>query len=221
AALESAASDFAARYPASALRVYLYAQAMQAFRSENQGPEVLAMAHKVLALNPNHCIALLLSAMVLADSLQAGDHDRAKKTDEIKRAAYRGIRAVDTNYLPPPSATAEQAALYRYSLQSMGYWALGIMKLKTGDDAGAEKDLVTALALSKLKPNAYIWYDLSLAQDHRRRYSYALNSVEQALQLASSSPDLQKLAEIEHDRLAGLAGRGRRSRPGAEPGPRQ
>lgn len=220
-ALESAANDFAARYPASELRVYLYAQAMHAFQSENNGSEVLAMAHKVLALNPNHCVALVLSAMVLADSLEAGDHDRGKKTDEIKRTAYRGIRAARTNYIPPVSATPEQAAVYRYSLQSMGYWALGMMKLKTGDDAGAEKDLVTALALSKLEPNAYIWYDLSLAQDHRRRYSSALNSVEQALQLASSSPDLQKLAEIEHDRLEGLAGRAPRSRTSAGAGPRQ
>ena len=70
-ALESAANDFAARYPASELRVY-YAEAMHAFQSENNGPEVLDMAHKVLALNPNHCVALVLSAMVLADSLKQG-----------------------------------------------------------------------------------------------------------------------------------------------------
>jgi hypothetical protein len=40
--------------------------------------------------------------------------------------------------------------------------------------------------------------------------------VDQALQLASSNPELQKLAEAEHDRLAGLA-RGPRNGESSEP----
>jgi Tfp pilus assembly protein PilF len=87
----------------------------------------------------------------------------------------------------------------------MAYSALGIMKLKTGDDAGAEKDLKTASELAIVRPDPYVWYHLALAQDHRKKYTAALNSVEQALQLASSNPELQKLAEAEHERLAGLA----------------
>jgi Tfp pilus assembly protein PilF len=93
----------------------------------------------------------------------------------------------------------------------MAYSALGVMSLKTGDDTNAEKNFQTALALNKVQPDASAWYHLALAQDHRRKYSAALDSVEQALQLASSNPDLQKLAEVEHDRLAGLAGRGHRA----------
>lgn len=217
AGLEAAAGDFAARYPQSELRVYLYAQAMQQFQAENNAPRLLAMAEKVLAINPNHSVALALSATVLADSLDAGDGDRARKMEEIKRNASRAIYGANTGFAPPASATPEDAALYRGAVQSMAYSALGIMKLKTGDDAGAEKDLVTALALNKVHPDPYLWYHLALAQDHRRQYSAALNSVEQALQLASSNPDLQKLAEIEHDRLSGLAGRAPRmpNSPGA------
>jgi Flp pilus assembly protein TadD len=86
----------------------------------------------------------------------------------------------------------------------MAYSALGIMKLKTGDDAGAEKDLGQAAALAKIHPDPYVWYHLALAQDHRKKYAAALNSIKQALQLASSDPDLQKLAEVENERLAGL-----------------
>lgn len=214
ASLEAAAADFAARYPESELRVYLYAQTMQSYQEENNAPKLLAMAEKVLALDPNHSMALVLSATVLADNLEAGDHDRARKVEEIKRNANRAIYGVNTGFVPPSSASSEQVALYRSTLQSMAYSALGIMKLKTGDDAGAEKDLVTAVALNKIHADPYLWYHLALAQDHRRQYSAALNSVEQALQLASSNPELQKLAEIEHDRLSGLAGRVHRS-PGS------
>ena len=98
----------------------------------------------------------------------------------------------------------------------MAYSALGIMKLKTGDDAGAEKDLKMATELAKFRPDGHAWYHLALAQDHRKKYAAALNSVEQALQLASSDPELQKLAEVEHERLAGLA-RGPRNGSPTEP----
>ena len=207
AAAESAAVDFEARYPKSELRVYLYAQAMQQYQEENNAPRILAMAEKVLELDPNHSVALALSATVLADNLQAKDRKHDREIQEIKRNANRAIHGANTGFMPPASASPEEATLYRNAVRSMAYSALGIMKLKTGDDAGAEKDLITALALNKLRPDPYLWYHLALAQDHRRRYSAALNSVEQALQLASSNPELQKLAEIEHDRLAGLAGR--------------
>lgn len=216
AGLEAGAASFAQQYPASELRVHLYAQAMQAYQRENNGPKVLAMAEKVLALNPNHSVALVLTATALADELDEADHDRGRKIEEIKRDANRAIHGMDSGFVPPPSASPEDVARYRATLQSMAYSALGIMRLKTGDDAGAEKDLANALALDRVRPDAALWYHLALAQDHRRKYSAALSSVEQALQLASSNPDLQKLAEIEYDRLAGLAGRA--PRPQSDPG---
>lgn len=216
AALETAAANFAQQYPESDLRVFLYAQAMQAYEHENNGPRLLAMAEKVLALNPNHSVALVLTATALADELDNADHDRSRKIiEEIKRDATRAIHGMDSGFVPPASASPEDSARYRATLQSMAYSAMGIMRLKTGDDAGAEKDLATALSLDRGRPDPALWYHLALAQDHRRKYSAALNSVEQALQLASSNPDLQKLAEIEYDRLAGLAGRAPRSQSDA------
>jgi tetratricopeptide (TPR) repeat protein len=98
----------------------------------------------------------------------------------------------------------------------MAYSAIGIMKLKTGDDAGAEKELKMAADLAKIRPDAYIWYHLALAQDHRKKYTAALGSIQQALQLASSDPELQQLAEVEYARLTGLA-KGMRNQTSTEP----
>lgn len=214
-ALEKAAGEFAERYPDSALREYLYSRAMRAYELENNPAGTLAMAKKVLGLQPDNAVALVLSATIVADQLENTDADRTQKADEIRNHANRAIENVGKGFAPSPAASAEEAAVYRTTLQSMAYSALGIMELKTGDDAQAEKDLNTAAVLAKITPDAYIWYHLALAQDHRKKYAAALNSVQQALQLASSNPDLQRLAEIEFDRLSGLAGRGPRS--GAEP----
>jgi tetratricopeptide (TPR) repeat protein len=213
AAEEAAANDFAARYPASELRSYLYSSAMLLYQRENNSPKMLAMGEKVMELDPDNPLALVLTATALADSLGDRDRDREKKIGTIKRNATRAIQAAEAGYAGAP---ADASSVYKTTLQSMAYSALGIMKLKTGDDAGAEKDLKTASELAKVRPDPYIWYHLALAQDHRKKYAAALSSVEQALQLSSSDPELQRLAEVEQERLAGLA-KGPRNQ--APPGP--
>jgi tetratricopeptide (TPR) repeat protein len=209
-ALEKAANQFAEQYPDSDLRQYLYSKTMRAYELENNPAGVLAMAQKLLAIRPDHALALVLKATVLADQLESTDADRAAKADEIRKTVNLAIESVGKGFVPPPAASMEEAAVYRTTLQSMAYSAVGIMELKVGEDAKAEKDLNTAAVLTKITPDAYIWYHLALAQDHRKKYAAALNSVQQALQLASSNPELQRLAEIEFDRLSGLAGRGPR-----------
>jgi tetratricopeptide (TPR) repeat protein len=205
---EAAAIDFANRYPASELRRYLYASAMLQYQRENNPVKMLAMGERVLALDPDNPLALVLTVTVLADSLGDRDRDRDKKISTIKHNATRAIQAAEAGY--------SGGAVYKTTLQSMAYSALGIMKLKTGDDAGAEKDLKMATELAKFRPDGHAWYHLALAQDHRKKYAAALGSVAQALQLASSDPELQKLAEVEHERLAGLA-RGPRNASPTEP----
>jgi tetratricopeptide (TPR) repeat protein len=210
AALEQAARAFAAQYPKSELREYLFDRAMHQYQRENNSAGMLTMGEMVLTLNPNDSLALVLTATALADNLSPGDPDRERKLAEIKKNAGRAVTLLETGSKPNASA-ASQAALYKDTLLSMAFAALGMMRLKNGDYAEAEKDLKTAADLTKIRPDPYVWYHLALAQDHRKRYPAALNSVEQALQLASSNPDLQKMAEAEHDRLNRLTGRSKQS----------
>ena len=198
---EAAAIDFSNRYPTSELRRYLYSSAMLQYQKENNPAKMLAMSERVLALDPDNPLALVLTATVLADSLADHDRDKDKKVSTIKHSASHAIQAAEAGYSEPSGG----AATYKTTLQSMAYSALGIMKLKTGDDAGAEKDLKMATELAKFRPDGHAWYHLALAQDHRKKYAAAFSSIQQALQLASSDPELQKLAEVEHERLAALA----------------
>jgi hypothetical protein len=198
---ETAANNFAARYPASELRRYLYSSAMLLYQRENNSELMLAMGEKVLALDPDNPLALVLTATALADGLGDHDRDHDRKIETIRHNAARAIQAAEAGYAGSPSNTTQ---IYKSTLESMAYSALGIMKLKIGDDAGAEKDLNTAAELVKIHPDPYVWYHLALAQDHRKKYVAALDSIKQALQLASSDPDLQKLAEVESERLVGL-----------------
>jgi tetratricopeptide (TPR) repeat protein len=213
AGTEIAANDFAATYPASELRRYLYSSAMLKYQRENNSAKMLAMGERVLELDPDNPLALVLTATALADSLGERDRDRERKVSAIKHNAARAIQTAESGYSDLAGAAA---GAYKTTLQAMAYSALGIMKLKTGDDAGAEKDLKTAADLATVRPDPYIWYHLSLAQDHRKKYAAALSSVQQALQLASSNAELQRLAEVEQERLAVLT-KGTRNASPSEP----
>jgi len=202
ATLEQVAAAFAVKYPQSELRKYLFARAMSQYQRENNAEGMLAMGDKVLSLDPGDTLALVLTATVLADSLGPTDPDRDRKIAEVKKNVNRVIQ--DTTASLVGQAVAPRVALYRGTLEGMAYSALGLVHLKTGDYEEAEKDLKAAVDLCQPKPDPSIWYHLALAQDHRKKFRAALNSVEQALQLASSNPELQKMAETEHERLNGF-----------------
>src|SRR5262249_11665690 len=138
-AAELAADVFTARYPDSELRRYLYSSAMLDYQRENNPAKMLAMGEKVLALDPDDPLALVLTATALADSLGEQDRDRERKVGAIQRNAGRAIQSAESGF--GSAGATSTAVLYKTTLQSMAYSALGIMKLKTGDDAGAERDL--------------------------------------------------------------------------------
>jgi len=203
--VEKAAGDFAAEYPNSELRAYLYSKAMHEYQNENNAGKILSAGEKVLALDPDNSIALVLIATVLADSLSDTDLDRDQKIAEIKKNSTHALQTVDTAFVPPPGATPEQIDAYKNTLRSMAHSALGIMELKSSADAVAEQDLQAAANLNKTQPDPYVWYHLALAQDHQKKYVEALASVNQALQHTSTNPDLERLAQGERERLLKLA----------------
>src|SRR5262245_59056396 len=189
ARMEAAANAFAAKYPASELRPYLYAKAMHEYQTENNLDLTLAMGEKVLSIDPDDPVALVLTATVLSDKLGDADANRAQEIAEIRKNAARALETVD-GMAPPAGTTPEQVAAYKDTLRSMAYASLGITDLKGGDSAAAERELKLAASVKLAQPDPYVWYHLALAQDHQGKYSEALASVEQALRYTGSNAEL-------------------------------
>jgi tetratricopeptide (TPR) repeat protein len=206
AAMEKAADDFAAKYPTSELRPFLYSKAMHEYQTENNPPKILAMGDKVLSLDPDNTVALVMTATVLSDMLSDPAQANDQKVADIRKNAGRALQTIDSSFVAPAGATADQIASYKNMLQAMAHSALGITDLKLGDDAGAEKELRTAADLGKAQPDAYVWYHLALAQDHQKKYTEALASIDQALKYVQPTADLAKLAAGERTRLQTLTG---------------
>lgn len=221
AQMEKAADDFSARYPASELKAYLYAKALHEYQSENNTAKMLTVGKRLLQLDPDNSIALVLTATVLADSLKETDPDREQKIAEIKKDAGHALQTVDSSFTPPVNATPEQITAYKKTLQSMAHSALGITALKTDDNATAEQELKLAADLNVTQPDAYIWYHLALAQDHLEKYPEALVSINKAVEYAGNS-DLADTARNERKRLMmknNLGGAETPNQPPASPSP--
>ncbi len=206
AASEKAADEFAAKYPSSELKVFLYAKALHEYQTENNQPKILSTGQKVLQLDPDNAVALVLTANVLSDTLSDTDADRDKKVAEIKKNGGRALQLMDANFNPATNATPEQVAAYKRTLQALAHSALGITALKTGDDAGAEKEMKAAAEANPSQPDPFVFYHLALAQDHQKKYDEALASVKQAIEHASANPEIGELAQGEQKRLLTLTG---------------
>jgi hypothetical protein len=98
----------------------------------------------------------------------------------------------------------------------MAHSALGIVALKTGDDATAENELKLSTSLNVTQPDPYLWYHLALAQDHQKKYPEALVSINHALQVIGTNNELGDLAKGEQKRLLTLTG-GNAPSPGPAP----
>jgi len=200
-AAEKAASDFDAKYPDSELRGYLYSKAMHEYQMENNSGKMLAMSTKVLALDPDNSVALVLTATILADSLRDDDIDRQEKISQIRKFGHHALETVDASFVPPAGASPQQIGAYKNTVRSMAFAAIGMMELKNKDDAGAEKDLKSAADLNSIQPDPLVWYHLALAQHGQKKYSEALASIDRALQNTGSNPDLAALARDEKELL--------------------
>ena len=112
--MEKSANEFAAKYPDSVLRSYLYSRAMHEYQTENNPGKMLAMGQKVLALDPDNAVALVLTATVLADSLSDADQDRTQKIAEIRAHANRALETADSGFIAPAGSTPAQIAASRH-----------------------------------------------------------------------------------------------------------
>jgi len=202
-AMEKAASDFAAKYPTSELRGFLYSKAMHEYQMENVSAKILEMGDKVLTFDADDPVALALTATVMSDVLSDKDKDqeREAKIARIKKSAERALQTIDTNLPLPANTSPEQFAAYKNTLRFMAYSALGITALKSGDDAEAEKELKASAEATKANPDGYVLYHLSLALDHQQKYPEALSTIQQALRVLRPEEEINKLAQGEQARL--------------------
>ena len=210
AATLTAADEFAKTYAESELKAPLYAAAMQ--KAFNVGKNDLTMeaARKVLALQPEHTMALVMLATATAESTRDSDLDRDEKWTEATKTAEKALATIDKGMpLVAPQATPEQIAAARAVLISMAHSAMGYVTMAKKDWAASEKHFKSAVTEAGPQADATTYLRLAIAQDNLKKYSEGIVSAQKAIELAEAQQNTQvaEMARNEKARLEKLSGK--------------
>lgn len=206
AALEKAATDFAAKYPDSELRILLYKAAMRAYQNANNTDKMRDMGEKALAIDPNDPESLITVAMVISEGAHATDIDFAQKTDQAMTMARKALTTVDTDLEVPPNLPPDKIATIKNGMKSWAYAVIGTIELEKKDYAAAANDLNQSNQLNPLAPDPVTYLRLAVALDNQNKYPEALVAANRAVELAPEGTPAGSLARQERDRLQKLTG---------------
>ena len=206
AAARAAADDFTAKFPQSELRTVLYSQLLQKYDSANQPDNVISTGRKILAIEPENTLALIMVSTALAQSTRESDLDRDQKYTEAIKEAQTAIQTIDTGLVSPPTLTPEQLASAKKQLISMANSSLGFVEMNRKNFGLSEQYFKEAIN-NQTQPDAVNYLRLALAQDDQKKYNEALKNVSKAIQIAESqnNQEIAGIAKNEKDRLTKLA----------------
>jgi len=199
-AADKLAADFASRFPDSALRESLYQTLMLKQQSANNAEGALANAERVLLLDPQNPVALVVAANVLSERTQPTSADAPQRFERGMRYAERALENIDSaGVSAPESASPEEVAKYRGDLTAIAHAAEGNIELLRKNYMEAEKHFQAALA-AKTEPDALVLYRLALAQHGLKRLDDALANTNKAMAAAGTSRDLLLQERIKQER---------------------
>jgi len=201
-AAEAAASDFAAKFPDSNLRAYLYQRVMALYQNAGNDEKALEVGRKALQIQPDNPVALVGVANVLANRTRDSDLDRDEKLAEATKDATRALETVDTDLPIPPNTPPERVDTYKNLLRSMSYASLGLVQLHKKDFAAAEGYLRKSVEADKMQPDPVTRLQLAFALDKLGKYQEALGVAQECLQIPNNP--VADRCRMEQDRLKKL-----------------
>jgi tetratricopeptide (TPR) repeat protein len=200
--VEAAANQFASRFKESELRTLIYRRAMTMYQQTDKPDKVVEMGRKILAIDKDDPMALVVVAAVLSGRTRESDANRDQLWSEAERDAGHGLQTIDTNLALPPNISPEKAAEYKNMLRVMAYEALGMVAFSQNNFAAAEPNLRKATEIEAPDPDPYNFLRLAIVLDRLKKYPEAMNAANRALQLSPANSQSAKYAQEEKDRLA-------------------
>ena len=206
AAMEKAADDFAAKFPASDLRVLLYRAAMQSYQTSSNSPKMMDMGLKVLAIDKDDPEALIGVAEVLEEQTSPTDLDRDQRMTQAVTYAQHALETLDTDLAVPAGSPPERVEAYKKYLRATALTIIGTIQYKREQYPDAEGNLRKAIDADTANPDAVVILRLALALDQQKKYPEALQQAKRAVELTQDSTDVGKMARNEWDRLVVVTG---------------
>ena len=204
-AAEAAADQFVAQYPQSDLRVLLYQSLMNLYQSANNGDKVVEIGRKVVAMDADNSISLVMIATVLAERTRDTDLDKDERLAEAIKDAKHALETMD-NLSIPPGTPPDRVLAAKSTISSMAYGALGTVATIQQNWPEAEQQLRKSVEAPGINPDPLTMLRLCITLDHLKKYAEALQMANQTVETATrfGQTAVQQLAQQERDRLVKL-----------------
>ncbi|MEP6645293.1 MAG: hypothetical protein ABJA69_12395 [Acidobacteriaceae bacterium] len=206
AAMDKAATDFAAKFPDSELRLLLLRATMRAYQSANNADKMQEAGHKVLALDPDDPEALIGVAEVTAERTRDTDIDKDQRLADASKMAQHALETVDTDISVPAGTPQEKIDAYKSGLRSSAYSIIGTLQFNQSKFADAEGSFRKSIDAFPSQPDPVVVLRLALAMDKQNKYPEALTEANKAVQLTQEGTNAGTVARRERDRLVQLTG---------------
>jgi tetratricopeptide (TPR) repeat protein len=201
---ETAANNFATKFPDSELRSALYVKVMNMYAQAGNSEKMVEIGRKAIAADPTNPIPLMEVASTLAETTRENDLDREQRLAEAAKDAQAAIDNVDTGLLVPANADPERVAGAKRTILTNSYDTLAMVNMGRNDYAAAVTNLQKAIDASKGNPDPVLYLRLSVAQDKLQQYQPALDSANKAVQYSKDGTPAQNLAKQQQERLQKL-----------------
>jgi tetratricopeptide (TPR) repeat protein len=183
------ADQFASKYPRSEFLGLAYQCQMSAYQRLNDYEGVLRAGERALALVPGNLNTLLTLAAVIPNGV-TGRADASRRLAQAETYAQQALSQLGELKIPREIAL-EKWETMKAGMESEGHEALGHVRLKQGDVAGAVQEF-RAAALGNPAPNGRQFLRLSSAYLLAGQSEASERAAERAAQL--SEGDLHRLA---------------------------
>lgn len=204
-----AADNFAKNFPDSQWRASLYEGSLVPYYQNGNLDRVIAMGHKILNIDPDDPVALVLVADALTTSASEGNPpDRDQRLNEAVALARRGLQTINSGIrLPEDTAPALIESDVNY-LFSTAYADIARFELAHSDFPGAECDYRRSMSVMPSHVDTLNVFFLAQALEMQQKLAEALEYMNKALQTAPSNSEFAASARDEQKRITTLLGQG-------------
>lgn len=213
----SLSEQFLAQYPESPLRGRVYAAAAMAYRMMNSFDKAIEYGQQALEVNPRDPINLILLADAFAESARPSQADFEQRLNRAEAHARRALEILPEMFAAQkrrPEVPEEEYERQRKYVEAQPHATLGFVYLRREQYAEAEQELKQAIELNQLRPNAFDYLRLGVAQRQQQQYEEASASFQRCAELGTGLTETcQKLLDQVQERL--------KDRPTLREGPSQ
>lgn len=206
AALETAANDFATKYPDSQLRGILFQRVMLVSESAGNYDKAVEAGRKALTFDSDDPVTLSELASIIASRTRESDLDKEERYADATKFANAAIQNANDVRVDARAPAAAVEGL-RNEVKSQSYNALGSVAFAKKNYAEAEASFQKAADATPTQPDPVTYLRLAIAQRNQGKYDQALATIDKTLQVAQAAQaaSITQLAEQQKEDLQKLA----------------